>query len=106
MYQQQNVRIKIFLDREKSCNLVTKEIFSVHPILLSILIYADPIFRTEGDQYSTYFHINVAPMPKYLTLDTYLNTTNFTLYTRLVLFYINFLLYGKSLCTFCTFELS
>ncbi|XP_003403021.1 phospholipase A1 [Bombus terrestris] len=53
-----------------------------HPILLSILIYADPIFRTEGDQYSTYFHINVAPMPKYLTLDTYLNTTNFTLYTR------------------------
>ncbi|XP_068968362.1 phospholipase A1-like [Bombus flavifrons] len=53
-----------------------------YPTLLSILVYANPLFRTEGDGYLTLFRVHVAPLPQYHNLDTYLNATNFTLYTR------------------------
>ncbi|XP_043591014.1 phospholipase A1-like [Bombus pyrosoma] len=53
-----------------------------YPTLLALLVYADPIFRTEGDRYLDLFRINIAPLPKNLTLDTYLDAINFTLYTR------------------------
>ena len=60
-----------------------------------MLTYISPTVKTDGNGYITDLEIKYNPLPANLTLDTYLDAVNFTLYTRLVLFYINFLLYGN-----------
>ncbi|XP_033351854.1 pancreatic lipase-related protein 2-like [Bombus vosnesenskii] len=55
---------------------------TLYPTVLSMLNFISPTVKTDGDGYITHFEINKEPVPKNLTLDTYLDTINFTLYTR------------------------
>ncbi|XP_012239344.1 LOW QUALITY PROTEIN: pancreatic triacylglycerol lipase-like [Bombus impatiens] len=68
--------------------MVNVPLSTLYPMVLSMLTYISPTLKTDGNGYITRFEINEEPLPKNLTLDTYLDaisyldTINFTLYTR------------------------
>ncbi|XP_043591015.1 pancreatic triacylglycerol lipase-like [Bombus pyrosoma] len=62
--------------------MVNVSLSKLYPTLLAILTYINPKLKTDENGHITHVEINKDPLPKNLTLDTYLDAINFTLYTQ------------------------
>ncbi|XP_060820070.1 pancreatic lipase-related protein 2-like [Bombus pascuorum] len=62
--------------------MVNLSLSKLYPTLLATLTYINPILKTDGDGHVTDIQINKDPLPKNLTLDTYLDTISFKLFTQ------------------------